>query len=56
MALELGIALPITGLAHELLKLAGQPEPPAAQAMMRTVFAAEQQFPERPSGDPGARR
>ena len=49
MAVELGVALPITALAHELVKLAGLPEPPAAQAMMRTVFAAEQQFPERPS-------
>jgi hypothetical protein len=48
LAADLGIALPLTGLAHEVYKLTGLAEPPAGPAMLRTVGAAGQYFPDRP--------
>jgi 3-hydroxyisobutyrate dehydrogenase-like beta-hydroxyacid dehydrogenase len=37
-AVELGVPLPISGLVHELQKLAHLPEPPPAQALLRRII------------------
>jgi 3-hydroxyisobutyrate dehydrogenase-like beta-hydroxyacid dehydrogenase len=37
-AVELGVPLPISGLVHELQKLARLPDPPPAQALLRRII------------------
>jgi 3-hydroxyisobutyrate dehydrogenase-like beta-hydroxyacid dehydrogenase len=37
-AVELGVPLPLTGLVHELQKLAQLPDPPPAQALLRKII------------------
>jgi 3-hydroxyisobutyrate dehydrogenase-like beta-hydroxyacid dehydrogenase len=54
LAAEAGLALPLTGLTHELYKLTGLELPPAGLAMLRRAAAAGQQFPDRPAGGPDA--